>query len=103
MPSVKTSGEFAAESGPRNQAKPTRTISNPKRDSGRRRHAYSPVPTKLHPTTGPKTAHTPGSGKCSLPSTSSTSPTPQSRAAAAMASVRRVVMRSILTPGAAAA
>jgi hypothetical protein len=92
MPRVNTSGASAAQSGPRNHAKPTRTISNPKRDSGRRRQAYRPVPTKLHPTTGPKTAHMVGSGRCSLPRTSSTSPTPQSRAAAAMASVRRAVM-----------
>ena len=93
MPRVKTSGASDAYNGPRNQAKPTRTMSSPKRDSGRRRHAYRPAPTKLHPTTGPNTTHTSGSEKCSLLRTSSTSPTPQSRAAAAMASVRRAVMR----------
>ena len=92
MPNVNTSGASEAYSGPRNHANPASTISRPNRDSGRRRQAYSPVPTKLHPTTGPNTAQTSGSVKCSLARTSSTSPTPQSRAAAAMASVRRAVM-----------
>jgi hypothetical protein len=49
---------FAKASAERNHAKPSRTISRPVALSGRRRHAYSPTPMKLHPTTGPKTAHT---------------------------------------------
>ena len=42
----------------RNHAKPSRIMSAPIRLSGRRRHAYRPVPMKLQPTAGPKTAHT---------------------------------------------
>ena len=89
---MNTIGESAAVSGARSHANPVSVINRPERDSGRRRHAYRPVPTKLHPMSGPKTAHTPGSAKCSLPSTSRTSPTPQSRAPATMASDRRAVM-----------
>ena len=53
---MNTSGAFAASSVETYQAKPSGTISAPVRLSGRRRHAYSPVPTKLQPTTGSNTA-----------------------------------------------
>ena len=56
-PTVYGSGALACSSMEKNQAKPSATISIPIRLSGRRRHAYRPVPTKLQPTTGPKIAH----------------------------------------------
>ena len=56
---------------------------SPNRDSGRRRRAYIPVPTKLHPITGPNTAQM-RSVKWSLLRTSAASASPASSAAAAM-------------------
>ena len=74
-----------ADAGPSATRSATRagaaTHTGPCRRSSSRRPARTP-PTRA------------GSAKCSLPSTSSTSPTPQSSAAAAMASVRRAVMGS---------
>jgi hypothetical protein len=43
MASVNTSGALALSSAARNQANPSATKIAPKRDSGRRRHAYRPV------------------------------------------------------------
>ncbi len=57
-PDVYTSGTFDRLTAERNHAKPSSTMSMPVRLSGRRLHAYRPVPTKLHPTAGPKIAQT---------------------------------------------
>jgi hypothetical protein len=58
MANVWTSGESAAWSVNRNHAKPSSTMRAPVRLSGHRRAAYSPVPMKLQPTSGAKSAHT---------------------------------------------
>ncbi len=43
-------------SAPANHAKPTAVISSPKRFSGRRHQANTPVPMKLSPMSGPRIA-----------------------------------------------
>src|SRR5919197_2622426 len=55
-PSVKTVGLLDSARPARNQAKPTPVISSPKRFSGRRHQAKTPVPMKLSPMTGPRIA-----------------------------------------------
>ena len=75
-------------SGASSHAKPSRIIKAPNRDSGRRRDAYRPVPTKLHPTTGPNTAQTARSAMWSLLSTSAHAASPASSAAPAMTAGR---------------
>src|SRR5580765_4920416 len=49
IPSVYSSDEFVAESAPRNQTKPTMTISEPVRLFGLRAHANSPLPMNDQP------------------------------------------------------
>ena len=68
--------------------KPSSTINAPNRDSGRRRVAYSPVPMKFQPTTGPNTAQTTRSAIWSLLSTSAHAANPASSAAPAMTAGR---------------
>ena len=83
-----TGGEFDDCSVNRNQAKPSRIISTPIRLSGRRRHAYRPMPMKLQPTAGPKMAHTAGLSTWSLASATAAATAPASSAAITMAMVR---------------
>ena len=45
-------------SAPANHAKPTAVMSSPKRFSGRRHQANTPVPMKLSPMSGPRIAST---------------------------------------------
>ena len=71
-------------------------MSAPIRLSGRRRHAYSPVPMKLQPTAGPKTAQTASGSWWSLASTRAITPAPAARAASTMAPIRPTVMPGTL-------
>ena len=89
IPSAKSGGSSAAPSGVKNHANPSSVMSAPKWDSGRRRHAYRPVPTKLQPTSGPKSAHAPRSATRSPVTTTTLTARPAASAAAAKTKVRR--------------
>ena len=51
---METSELSDSTSAPANHAKPTAVISSPKRFSGRRHQANTPVPMKLSPMSGPE-------------------------------------------------
>ena len=88
--SVWTKAEFDASSVNSHHAKPSPTISAPIRLSGRARHAYSPVPTKLHSTAGPKIAQTVLASWWSLVSATAIVTPPATRAASTTRTRARV-------------
>ena len=75
-PIVYSHAALAASSVNRTQAKPSSTMSRPTRLSGRARHAYRPVPTKLQITAGANTAHTTRASRWSLASSIATTAAP---------------------------
>ena len=88
---MNTSGAFAASSADTYQAKPIATSSTPVRLSGRRRHAYSPVPTKHQPTSGSNTALRTRKSTWSLARMTAPTPTPAAKAAKATIQARPAV------------
>jgi hypothetical protein len=90
MPAVKITGLEAAGRGASSHAYPSATSSRPKRDSGRRHHAYRPVPTNPQLMNGPNIDHTTRSWKWSLVMISRPSASPT---AAATAAITRILVR----------